>query len=152
MHSRQIIVDGQVVLNLSDTGRRPCGPFGDIPLVPGPDLAAKDDPAAFGLDGDPRCLELSTPLQRLLDLLLDLEGMDRCRDPDLVDDVDHAGELVHYMVSIGLLKLPIDLARQGHYPLFDLDRDAIGRKPDLPLQDIDRARSNLVIRTLRVRR
>ena len=48
--------------------------------------------------------------------------------------------------------MPIDLAGQRHHALFDLDRDALGRDPDLPLQDVDRARGDLVVGALRIRR
>jgi len=48
--------------------------------------------------------------------------------------------------------LPIDLAGQRHHALFDLDRDALGRDPDLPLQDVDRARGDLVVRAFRIGR
>jgi hypothetical protein len=84
--------------------------------------------------------KLGTPLQCLLDLLLDVKGLDRPRDPDLVDDVDDAGELVHDVFRLGLVKLLIDLARQSHAPLLDLDADPIGGNPSPPLQDVDRAR------------
>jgi hypothetical protein len=52
-------------------------------------------------------------LQRLLDFLFDLDSADRRGDPDLVDDVDDAAQLVHHVVGVGLLKLPIDLARHS---------------------------------------
>ena len=59
-----------------------------------------------------------------------------------------AGELMHGVFGIGSLKLPIDLTRQGYATLLHLDLDAIGGKPDLPFQDVDRARRDLVIGTL----
>src|SRR6516164_7849257 len=81
-----LILNGQVVLNLGDTGGRPRGTFGDIALVPGPDLAAEDHPPAFGLDGDPGCLDLGATLQSFLDLFFDVGGTNRRGVPDLVDD------------------------------------------------------------------
>jgi len=55
---------------------------------------------------------------------------------------------MHGVFGIGSLKLPIDLTRQGYATLLHLDLDAIGGKPDLPFQDVDRARRDLVIGTL----
>src|SRR6516162_1728795 len=141
-----------MILNLGDPWRRPCSPFGNIPFVPGPDLATEDHPAAFGLDVYPRCLDLSTALQGLLDLFPDVGGASRRGNPDLVDNVDDAAELVHNLLGIVFLILPIDIAGQRHDPLLNLHADAIGRKADLPFQYIDRACGDLVIRALRVRR
>jgi len=122
-----------LVLNLSYSRCGPCGPFGNVALVPGTDLTPEDDPPAFGVDRD----HLGAPLQRFLNFLPYLGRMDRGRDANVVGDVSDPGELMHGVLGIGSLKLPIDLARQGHDPVFHLDLDAIGRKPDLPLQDVD---------------
>jgi hypothetical protein len=85
--------DRQLVLNLGDTRRRPRGPFRNVALVPGSDLAGEDHSSTFGLEGDPRGVELGTSVQRFLDLLLDLRRIEERRDPDLVDDVDDTAEL-----------------------------------------------------------
>jgi hypothetical protein len=70
-------LDRYAVVNLGDTRCGPGGPLGDVALVPGVDPALEDNPAALGLDGDPRCFELGAALQRPFDLLLDLDGVDR---------------------------------------------------------------------------
>src|SRR5436305_1738063 len=82
----------------------PRGPFGEILLVPGTDLAAKDHPATLGLDRDPRRFDVSAPLQRLLDLLFNLGGGDRRRDPNLVGNMNDTGELMHGVFGISFLK------------------------------------------------
>ena len=64
--------DRQAVVDLADTGRRPCRAFRYVTLVPGLDFASEDHPSTVGPDGDPRSIDLSTPLQRPLDLLLNL--------------------------------------------------------------------------------
>src|SRR6516162_1846232 len=64
--------DRQAVLDLADTRRRPRRAFRNVTLVPGLDFASEDHPSTVGLDGDPRSIDLGTPLQRPLDLLLDL--------------------------------------------------------------------------------
>jgi len=56
------------------------------------------------------------------------------------------------MLGICPLKVPLDIARQRHDRLLNLDRDAIGGQPDLPFQDIDGACGDLVIGALGVRR
>src|SRR6516165_9875496 len=61
-------------------------------------------------------------------------------------------QLVHDMVGFGLLKLPIDVAGQRHHTLLDLDLDPVGGDSDLPLQDVDCACCNLVVRAFRIRR
>ena len=39
---------------------------------------------------------------------------------------------VHDMLGVCPLMMPLDITRQCHYPLLNLDRDAIGGQPDLP--------------------
>jgi len=88
-----LILDRQVILDLGDPRRRPRGPFGNIPLVPGSNLAAENHPAAFCVDGDPGRLDLRAAPQGLLDLFFDIGGTKRRGDADLVDDVNDATEL-----------------------------------------------------------
>src|SRR6516165_11681962 len=116
------------------------------------DPSFEDHPAALGLDGDPRCLELGTALQRLLDLLFDLDGMDRRGNPNLVEDADYPAQLVHDVVRFVPLKLPIDVAGQRHHTLLDFDFYAVGRDSDLPFQDVDCTCCDLVVRAFRIGR
>src|SRR5882757_1759829 len=82
-------LDGEPVVDLGDAGRLPCGALGLLALGPGPHLAAEDDLAAVGLDGDLVRFELGAALERLLDLALDL----RRRDPRL--DVDEVADALY---------------------------------------------------------
>jgi hypothetical protein len=106
--------------------------------------------AAVGLDHDPEHFQFGAALQCLLDLLLDLKAARRLADPNLVHDIDDAGELVHGLLGIGFPITPLDLAAEGHDAPLDPDRDPVGGKPGLPVQNVDRARRDLVICMLAV--
>jgi hypothetical protein len=70
-------LDRDAILHLGDARCRPAGPFGDVSLVPSVNAAFEDHPAAVGLHRDPQGFLLGAALQRPLDRLFDLDGVDR---------------------------------------------------------------------------
>ena len=84
--------DAELVHDILDAGDRPGGFFDDVALVPGIDLAFEANARIGDGDADALCLDLGIALQGLLDLVLDVGGLNFLLDRDQIGNAGDAGD------------------------------------------------------------
>src|ERR1700720_1710050 len=118
--------DGEVVLDLENPRRRPCGAFGFPPFGPGAHAASEDHFATIRLDGDAAGVDLRATPECFLDLALDLARSDVRLQ---LDEVSHAldpTDSAHRVFCPFTLVIPLDVAFERDPAVLDDGADVLG--------------------------
>src|SRR6266404_2011757 len=125
--------DRNVVFNLRNSRSRPCGAFRVRLFGPRTHAAVELDDAVVTLNRDAPGVQFGAPLERLLDLALDIRGSDSRLHLDFVGDAHDSRQLLDGRLGDRLLKLPIDGSFKRHPTVFDGHFDLFGGQADMTL-------------------
>src|SRR3981189_2218908 len=140
--------DYDPIFDVGDAGRRPRDALGFLAFDPGADGTPQDHLAAISFDGDPIGVHLGVALERVLDLALDVGGLDLGADRNHVAHALDAFRFSHGALGGGLLILPLRRPLQGDPAVLDNDLDLVVRNRQVRLHGGNRIPGNGRTRTL----
>ncbi len=120
--------DHQIVFNRCCAASGPGGRASGAPFLPRVDRAGQLDATTFSRDVDILGLKENRTVKRMLDIVLQMRGIDVWLDRNLIRNAEHAHEIANFAFGRFFLEMPVDLAGDRQPALLDLDLDGNARR------------------------